>query len=164
MNITIITRGIYFFCFLICVISLAASAYLQYVVGLEPCSMCIIQRWCIIALTVWLIIALVHRTQRKGQIIYGFGVLLFSGLGAFTAARQVWLQHLPKELQPECGPGFNYLMENFPLTEALSYMFAGDGNCAVVDWTFLGQSLATWSLVLFIFFVVMGLIAVGRAK
>ena len=118
--------------------------------------MCIIQRWCIIALAVCLAIAVFQRAQNWGVRVYGLCMIIFSGIGGFVAGRQVWLQHLPPEQQPECGPGFDYLVENFPLSEALTYIFSGDGNCAIVDWTLFGQSLATWSLMLFLFFGLMG--------
>lgn len=157
-------RHLFILGLLICCACLVGAAYLQYIEGLEPCPMCMVQRWAIIALTVWFIIALVHnRTSSSAQCVYGIGIILFSGLGGFTAARQVWLQHLPPEAQPACGPGFDYLLENFPLTEALHYIFAGDGNCAIVDWTFLGQSLATWSLVIFVFLVLLGAAVIIRS-
>lgn len=149
-------RLLFTVCLLICFAALGGAAYLQYSVGLKPCSMCIIQRWAIIGLTLWLILAICHRPQPRGQIVYGFGIIILAALGGITAARQVWLQHLPPAEQPACGPGFDYLIENFPLTEALGYIFAGDGNCATIDWTFLGQSLAVWSLCTFIVFAIAG--------
>ena len=94
--------------------------------------------------------------------IYGIGMIFLASIGMLTAGRQVWLQHLPPELHPSCGPDLNFLLENFPLTDALSYVFAGDGECAVVDWTLLGQSLAMWSLIIFAVLVIAGFIVASR--
>jgi disulfide bond formation protein DsbB len=145
------------FCLLICLASLVGAAYLQYVAGLQPCSMCILQRWIFIGLTLVLIIAFLQNPQHLGQRLYGVSIILLSTVGSIIAGRQVWLQHLPPEARPECGPGFDFLMQNFPMMEAFHYIFSGSGECAIIDWTFLGQSLAVWSLVLFIILILLGL-------
>jgi disulfide bond formation protein DsbB len=83
-------------------------------------------------------------------------VLLFIAAiaGAAVAARQVWLQHLPADLVPECGPGLNYMLHRFPLGETLQKVLSGSGECAQVNWTFLHLSIAEWSLICFVLFVV----------
>lgn len=161
MNSFLTSKRLFILCLLICITSLASAAYLQYVIGLEPCPLCLLQRWMLIIITLWLCIALIHGASK---IIYPIGLLVFSALGAMIAARQVWLQHLPTADQPACGPSLDFLLENFPVTEALSYVFTGSGECAVIDWTFLGQSIAMWSLLLFLGLFVAGGLALNKGR
>jgi disulfide bond formation protein DsbB len=80
--------------------------------------------------------------------------------GTATAARQVWLQHLPPELVPQCGPDLYFMMDNFPLSKVLTNLLRGSGQCAEVNWTFLGGSIALWSLIWFVIFSVFALYAI----
>ena len=133
---------------LACVGMLAFGLYLQHVVGLEPCPMCIVQRYALIlvalcaALGAWL-----ARGMRSQQVAMT-GALLFAGGGAFVAARQSWLQWYPPEVA-SCGRDFYGMIETFPLKRAIPMIFRGSGDCSAVDWTFLGLSIAEWSLVAF---------------
>jgi disulfide bond formation protein DsbB len=83
-------------------------------------------------------------------------VFLAAASGVGVAARQVWLQHLPKEQVPPCGPDLFFMMENMPLARTLQLLFRGSGQCAEVDWTFLSLSIAEWSLAWFILFAALG--------
>src|SRR5260370_3731228 len=85
-----------------------------------------------------------------GTGVYGGLVFLFAAGGAATAARQVWLQHLPEDKIPQCGPDLFFMLENLPLSRTLQKLFQGSGECAAVDWKFLGLSIAGWSLLGFI--------------
>lgn len=140
---------------LICIAAaalLATALYMQHGMGLEPCALCITQRGFIIAIGVVSLVAFIHNPVHWGRWIYtGLGVLS-AGLGAATAARQLWLQSLPPDQVPACGPSIDYIMENFPLREALSLLLQGDGNCAEVAWRFLGLSIPGWTLIAFIGF------------
>jgi disulfide bond formation protein DsbB len=89
---------------------------------------------------------------RKGRIAYGLGALLFALGGLATAARQVCLQHLPADQVPACGPDLYFMVENFPLARTLQLLLRGSGQCAEVHWTFLGLSIAEWSLAWFVAF------------
>ena len=71
-------------------------------------------------------------------------------MGASVAGRQVWLQHLPPELVPECGPGLDYMLNVFPFADAVRMILSGSGECAEVQWRFIGLSIAEWSLIVFI--------------
>ena len=128
---------------------LSYGYYLQFVEGLEPCPMCILQRLCYIAIAVITLIGALHGPQRGAVYVYGALSAVGALLGAAIAGRQVWLQHLPPELVPECGPGLEFMLEMYPLVDAVELMLRGTGECAVVDWTFLGFSIAEWSLVCF---------------
>ncbi|MDR2032441.1 MAG: disulfide bond formation protein B [Azoarcus sp.] len=119
--------------------------YLQGMKGLEPCPMCIMQRC---ALLVVGLIALTAAFHNRGPRIYGALVILAALAGVVVAARQSWLQLYPPSIA-ECGPGLEYLMERFPLSELLPKLFQGAGDCSAVDWTFLWLSIANWGLVTF---------------
>ncbi len=132
---------------LACVLLLAFGMYLQHVVGLEPCPMCIVQRYAMILVAVFAILA--RAGGKKSFLTAGAGaVFLLSGFGAFVAARQSWLQWYPPETV-SCGRDFYGMIENFPLGRAIPMIFKGSGDCSKVDWTFLGGSIANWSFVCF---------------
>jgi disulfide bond formation protein DsbB len=86
----------------------------------------------------------------RGRTLYAGLAALFAAGGAAAAGRQVWLQHLPPDKVPACGPDLYFMLENFPLSRTLTTLIKGTGDCAVVDWTFLGLSIAEWSLAWFV--------------
>ena len=131
---------------LACAGLLGFGYYLQYAQGLQPCPLCLVQRGFFYALAGTCVIAAIHAPQAWGRTIYGLFVALFAAGGFATATRQVWLQHLPPERVPQCGPDLYFMLENFPLSRVLRTLVQGTGECAVVDWTFLGFSIAEWSL------------------
>ena len=124
--------------------------YLQYVQGLEPCPLCMVQRAFFYLLIAVFLVAALHAPQRVGAWIYAGFVVLFAAAGAATAGRQVWLQHLPADKVPQCGPDLFFMLENMPLSRTLQKLIQGSGECAAVDWKFLGLSIAGWALVWFI--------------
>ena len=135
-----------------CVAMLAFGMYLQHVVGLEPCPMCIVQRYALIGVAIFT--ALASARGQKGWWITMAGLaLLSSGFGAFVAARQSWLQWYPPEFAM-CGRDFYGMIENYPMRRAIPMIFKGSGDCAAIDWTFLGGSIANWSFVSFAAFCV----------
>ncbi len=129
---------------------IAAGLYLQYIEHQEPCPMCIVQRVVYLALIGLFLIAALHGPQRRGAAAYSAVMVITAAAGAAVAARQVWLQHLPKDLVPACGPGLDYMLRKFPLYDVLQKVLAGSGECAEVGWRFLGLSIAGWSLVWFV--------------
>ena len=144
------SRKFFIVIFTICIGLLIFGLYLEHVHGLEACPLCIFQR---IAYTVIIFIALIgaiHNPRNLLQIIYKLLVVISSITGATIAGRQIWLQHLPPELVPECGPGLDYMFNVFPFREALKMIFTGSGECAEVKWRFIGLSIAEWSLIMFI--------------
>jgi len=141
---------------LACIALLAFGLYLQHVVGLEPCPMCIVQRYALVLVAVFA--GLAAAAGRVGwRKTWGALVLLFSAGGAYTAARQSWLQWYPPEVS-SCGRDLFGMIETFPLQRAIPMIFRGGGDCTVVDWTFLKLSIANWS---FICFVVLGLMTLA---
>ena len=128
--------------------------YLQHVVGLNPCPMCIVQRYALIGVVVLGLIG--WGLQGKGLALTALVLALDAGFGGFTAARQSWLQWYPPEIVT-CGRDFYGMVENFPLNRAIPMIFKGSGDCTKIDWTFLGGSIANWSFVVFVVFGLMGL-------
>ena len=135
---------------LVCIGLLGFAYYLQYVQGLEPCPLCMVQRGFFFLLFAAFALGAVHNPGRIGTWVYSLAALFFAAGGAATAGRQVWLQSLPPDKVPQCGPDLFFMLNNFPLTRTLEKLFYGSGECAVVDWTFLGLSIAEWSLLWFL--------------
>lgn len=139
-----------------CCASLVGFAlYNQYVDYLDPCPLCIFQRVIFIAMGAVALLAALHNPARLGQKVYGWLLVTGATIGALIAGRHVWLQGLPPDEVPECGPGLNYMLDNFPLTEVLSTVFRGSGSCAEILWTFMGMSMPKWTL---IWYVVLALV------
>jgi len=105
-------------------------------------------------------VAAIHAPKRRGAILYSGLLFVMAAMGAAIAGRQVWLQHLPPDKVPACGPGLEYMLEQFPLADALRKIFAGSGECAEATWRFLGLSIAEWSL---LWLVLLGALAVYAA-
>lgn len=131
---------------LVCALLLGYGYYLQYVQGLEPCPLCLVQRGFFFAVLGAFLIGAIHAPRGTGTAVYGAIAALFAAGGLAAAGRQVWLQHLPPDKVPQCGPDLFFMLENFPLSRTLRTLFTGTGECAVVDWSFLGLSIAEWSL------------------
>ncbi|MEY3200621.1 MAG: Disulfide bond formation protein [Pseudomonadota bacterium] len=113
--------------------------------------MCILQRYAFVVAAVLALVAGIHAPHRLGTRIYAVLLLLASLLGGGVAARQSWMQRFPSK-EMECGPGLEYMLDSFPLTDALPMIFKGGGDCSKVQWTFLGGSIPEWSLVWFALF------------
>lgn len=133
-----------------CVFLMSMGAYFQFVGGLEPCPLCISQRIGIMLTGLVFLIAGLHNPAEKGRKIYSILGTLVALCGGGVSIRHIWIQHLPPDEVPECGPGIEYMMENFPLAEVIKQMLSGTGDCAKVDWTLLGFSMPAWTLVAFL--------------
>lgn len=142
---------------------MAFGMYLQHVVGLEPCPMCIVQRYCLIAVGVLALLGSLRPSSAGWWKSFGGLALLFSVFGAFTAARQSWLQWNPPEFAT-CGRDFYGMIENYPISRSLPMIFRGSGDCTAIDWTFLGLSIANWSFLAFAAFSIVLLLALFKAK
>jgi protein dithiol:quinone oxidoreductase len=153
-------RQVFAWLSLVCICLLAFGLYLQHVVGLEPCPMCIVQRYALvlIALTAGVTAASNRKTLHLGG---GVLLLLIACFGGFVAMRQTWLQWYPPEVV-SCGRDFYGMIETFPLQRAIPMIFKGGGDCSKVDWTFLGGSIANWSFVCFSGIVVLTLSLIWR--
>ena len=134
---------------------LAGGLYIQHGLGIEPCPMCIVQRYAVLLVG---IAAGLSAMSRKRGVWIGGSVLVaaFAVFGAFVAARQSWLQWFPPEFS-SCGRDFYGMIASFPLQRAIPMIFRGSGDCSKVDWTFLGGSLANWSFVWLVFFTLVAI-------
>lgn len=148
-NVTFSQRWLFAGGFTLCAALLATALYFQHVMGLEPCPLCIFQRMFVIALGVVMLVAAIHDPGLLWRRVYGGAVLVLALFGVAVAGRHVWLQHLPPDQVPECGPGLEYMLQSFPLMQALEMVFRGSGECAEVQWTFVGLSIPEWTLVIF---------------
>ena len=124
--------------------------YLEHIQGLDPCPLCVFQRIAYILIGLIALIGATHNPKDLFLVIYKFLIIITAITGALIAGRQVWLQHLPPELVPECGPGLDYMLNVFPLSDAIKMILTGSGECAEVKWRFIGFSIAEWSLIMFI--------------
>jgi disulfide bond formation protein DsbB len=147
-----------------CLALLAAALYFQHVGGLEPCPLCISQRIAVCAIGLVFLAAALHNPERLGTRIYAIAGFSASLAGAAIAGRHVWLQHLPPDEVPACGPGLEYMFNNFPITQTLKFMLSGTGDCAKVDWTLLGFSMPVWTLLCFAFLAVLSLAQFWNVK
>lgn len=142
--------------FLAVVFLLGAAFYLEYVRGLEPCPLCITQRVMLLGVGLVSLLAFLHNPATIGRRIYGLLVSVWALGGLYFSGRQLWLQSLPEDQVPACGPGISYMLESFPVSDVIKTLLTGDGNCAEVQWTLMGLSIPGWAAAGFI-----GLIAFG---
>ena len=145
------TPRIWFFVgFVSCISMLGTGAYLQFVEHLEPCPLCISQRIGLLAVGVLMLIAALHNPGIAGIKRYAIAGAILASIGGSISIRHIWIQHLPPDQVPECGPGLEYVFENFPLAETIKLMLSGTGDCAIVDWTLLGFSIPELTLLAFL--------------
>jgi len=132
------------------VFMMAVALYMEHGWGLEPCPLCVTQRIFVILTGVWALIAWLHNPRGLGRRVYATLGLVSALAGAAVSARQVWLQSLPEDKVPSCGPSLEFLMDTAPWMDVLRVMLAGDGNCAEISWSLLGISIPGWTLIGFV--------------
>jgi protein dithiol:quinone oxidoreductase len=144
---TIANRWLYLAGALVIAGLIGAALYLQHVMHQDPCPLCMLQRVIFIAMLVVFAIAALHNPRRAGTLTYSALITLLALGGIGVASRHIWLQHLPKDQVPACGPGLDYMLESFPMSEVLQELMHGSGECAAKGWTFLALGIPEWSLV-----------------
>jgi disulfide bond formation protein DsbB len=144
---------------LACTGLMAYALYAQHGLGLEPCPLCILQRIAVIVLGGIFLVAALHPAGSTGRRIYAVLLGLVALTGSGVAGRHVWLTLLPPDQVPACGPGLDFMLEAFPLRDALSMVLTGSGECAKVTWRLLGLSMPAWVLI-----ALLGLGAFGMAS
>ncbi len=142
--------------FLTCSALMGYALFAQYQLVLEPCPLCILQRIAVIGLGVVFLIAGLHDPSGAGRYVYSLLLGIVTVFGSIVAGRHVWLQLIPEDQVPACGPGLDYMWENFPLADVINMVFRGSGECATIDWQFLGLSMPAWVLI-----AILGLGSVG---
>jgi disulfide bond formation protein DsbB len=138
---------------------LFAVIVLQKVLGLEPCPMCIFQRVAMSTAALFFVLGALHNPKGWGRFVYAELAFLAAAIGAGIAARHVWLQNLPPDQVPACGPTLGYLLNFLPLTEVVTMILKGDGNCAKIEGQWLGITLPGWTLVSFVGLALWALLA-----
>ena len=142
--------------FLCCVGLMGFALFAQHVLLLDPCPLCVLQRVAVISIGIVFLISALHNPQGRGRNVYAALLAVIAIAGAGVAGWHVRLQNLPPSEVPACGPGLDYMLDNFPLGDALQMVFKGSGECADVVWSFLGLSMPSW-----VFIAVTGLGVAG---
>lgn len=148
--------------FLVCVVAMLGALYLQYAEDLEPCPLCVFQRVGVIAAGLFFLLAALHNPAAVGQRIYAVLAALGAIGGGIVAGRHIWLQNLPEDEVPACGPGLDYMLDVFPMRDVLSMVFSGSGECADIDWTFLGITIPQLALLTFLGLLALALFQLFR--
>lgn len=149
--------------FLICAALLGGAYYLQFAQGLEPCPLCIFQRVAFFALGLVFLVAALHGPRRWGAGVYAVLVFVAAVAGAGLAIRQLWLQSLPADQVPACGPALDYMLQIMPLWETVRTVLSGSGECAEVQRVF-GVAIPAWSLAAFVILGFGGVVLNGRRR
>lgn len=134
----------------ICAGLMGFALYVQHRLFLEPCPLCIFQRLAFVWIGAVALLGFAQNPGRTGQWLYSLLIMVGAAAGGFVAGRHVWLQNLPPDKVPECGPGLAYMLDTAPFLDVLRTVLLGDGNCAEVQWSFLGLSMPAWTLLWFI--------------
>jgi len=136
--------------FLACAGLLAYALYVEHVMFLMPCNLCILQRVVFVAIGVLFLLGSFKPVMDWGRKLMGLALVITTAIGIGIAGRHVWMQGLPPELVPDCGPSLQMMMENSSIWNAVSSVLTASGNCAEIQWEFLGMSMPTWTLICFI--------------
>ena len=149
---------VYFIVFLSLMLLLACTNYLQIYLNINPCPLCILQRMVMGLLGIVFLFGIALSAKRSWNLILSGSGFLIAILGAILSGRQVWLQHLPKNLSDNCDVGLSYMLKVMPLNDVIAKIYEGGATCAQVEWQFLQLSLAQWSLIGFVIFALFCLI------
>jgi disulfide bond formation protein DsbB len=133
--------------FAVCCGLMGFALFAQHVLLLDPCPLCVLQRVAVISLGVLFLLAALHDPAGSGRIVYAvlLGIAALGGAG--IAGWHARLQRLPADEVPACGPGLDYMLDNFPIADALKMVFSGSGECAEIVWQFIGLSMPAWVLI-----------------
>ena len=139
--------------------SLVAVAYFyfQQQLGLAPCPLCMFQRVCLAAVMIICLLGILFRPRKLFSKVFALGVAISSALGLTIAGRQVWLQHLPADQVPECGPDLEFMLDVFPFMEMIQTVLSGSGECAEVQWRLLSFSMPEWMVAIFAIMTIISL-------
>lgn len=136
--------------FLATVLFLAYALYSEYYLFLNPCPLCMVQRYIYVLIGLLYLLTFIKPPIAWGRKIFAGLLGLVSLLGMAVSGWHVRLQHLPAELVPDCGPGLDYMLEVFPMKDIIKELINGSGDCAEIVWQFLGLSMPTWSFICFL--------------
>lgn len=146
---TLTVRATFLIIFLGCTALNLTALYFQYAMDMPPCPLCITQRIFVFAVGLCALAAAIHNPAQLGRRLYSGLAIIAALIGGAVSVRHVWIQSLPEDQVPACGPGLSYMFDNFPLRDAINLLLQGDGNCADVSWVFLGLSMPAWVAIAF---------------
>jgi len=157
-------RALNLFGFAVCAAMLAYAYHVQYQLRIEPCPLCIFQRIGIAVLGLILLLAGLHLPRRSGAHVYSVLLAVASLTTASVAARHLWIQHLPAGAVAACGASLQFLLKIFPLTEVITKVLTGSGECHEINWSMLGLSMPAWVLMAALGFGALGVYANSYAR
>jgi disulfide bond formation protein DsbB len=157
-------RWLYLAGSIVVAIMFASALYLQYVLRQEPCPLCMIQRVIFIAIGIVFFVAALHNPKRIATFGYSGLITLLALTGVAVAGRHIWIQHLPKDKVPACGPGLEFMLQNFPMADVWQELMHGSGECAAKGWTFLTLGIPEWSLLSYVMLGTWAVLLVFRPK
>ena len=144
-------RAQYLFGFFLCAAFMAYAIYEQFEMNVEPCPMCIFQRLAFIGMGIFFLAGALHSPGARGRRIYALVVMFAACVGIGVAINHLRMQFTPHDpMMGGCGPGLSYLLDSFPLNEALKKAFTGSGDCGEINWTFLGITMPGWTLICYV--------------
>lgn len=150
-------RNCFLMSWIIVLASIMIALYMQYFMALEPCALCMTQRVFFFIVGLVALGAWIQKPREKLARIYASSVIMLAALGSAFSIRHLWLQSLPPEQAPACGPSLSYLFDAFPFMEAMAILLKGDGNCAESLWSLFGITIPGWALIVFIVIIVINL-------
>lgn len=151
--------------FMLCIGSLLfAIFYLEKILYLDPCPLCVLDRVVLVALGAVFFIAFLHNPRSLFAKVYGTICVILCLVGILLSGRHIWLQNLPKDQVPECGPDIYYMIDTLPIFEVLKSILSGSGSCADISWTFLGLTIPQQTLLLFIILMILTFIQLLRPQ
>ncbi|MEO8858426.1 MAG: disulfide bond formation protein B [Burkholderiaceae bacterium] len=154
-------RVTFFIGFLVCAALLAFALYAEYGLGMTPCPLCVFQRIAFLLMALFFLLGAMHAPRGNGRWVYTCLVLAAAVGGIVTAGRHLWLQSLPADQVPSCGPGLGYMLDAFPFAKILKLVFTGSGECAKVE-PILGLPMPAWSLLWFVALAVLAVLVTRR--
>lgn len=160
---TMASRQIYLVSFIIIVILLTMSVFLQKYKGVIPCPLCITQRYVLSLLGVLFFIGILFNPQKMGQVFLSLLSFIVTILGMLVAGRQVWLQHFPQDGFGDCGASLDYMLKVLPITDVVKKIWEGGTECSQLGWQFFHLSLAEWSFIWFLIFAIITVVLLKRA-
>ncbi len=142
-------RAFFLLALLICAVMSGGAIYFQLVMQLEPCPLCTFQRIATLLVGIVMLLAVLHNPHGWAIRLYGAFAGLFALIGGGIATRHVWLQSLPPDEVPSCGPSLGFMLDHFPLNKTINLVLRGSGECADVMWSFMGLTIPAWALIAF---------------
>jgi disulfide bond formation protein DsbB len=153
--------------FITCVALLAAAYYFEFALEMEPCPLCIMQRVAILMVALGCLVSFFLTERPIALFITSGWTLLSSFFGIYLTHHHNWLQNLPADQVPSCGPSLEYMLDAFPIMEVVTVLLRGNGNCAEVSWSFAGLSMPGLLMIFFIVFAIAsgyGTLAAWKAR